>query len=232
MAMMSKSETEGGNAIMTVQGLTLIRNGVRLLDDISTTIRSGRITVLLGHNGAGKTLFLSCLHGLIGYEAGRIEGPPRASQKMVFQKPIILRRSARHHLEFICPDIDRKLLEELMGRAGLAERIDAPARALSGGEQQKLALIGAIAAKPDILFLDEPTSHLDFEATEFIEAMITEAHANGTTIMLTTHNRAQAERLGEDILLLDRGELIEVAPADQFFHSPKHPIARQYLAHL
>ena len=119
-----------------------------------------------------------------------------------------------------------------MKRAGIDDRIDAPARALSGGEQQKLALVGALAARPDILFLDEPTAHLDFAATKFIEEMIHEAHDQGTTIVMTSHNRAQAERLGQDVLLLDAGTLVESGPANRFFSAPRHPLSKQYLEHL
>ena len=93
-------------------------------------------------------------------------------------------------------------------------------------------MIGALATKPDILFLDEPTAHLDFAATKFVEDMIREAHAAGTTIVITTHNRSQAERLGQDVLFLDSGKLIEAAPAATFFKAPGHPLTQQYLEHL
>lgn len=218
--------------IVKVTNLTLTRDDVRLLDNISATIATGRITMLLGHNGAGKTLLFNCLHGLIPHDSGDIQAPALERQKMVFQKPIILRRSAREHLRFVCPSLMEAEIRDWISRAGLTDRIDAPARALSGGEQQKLALVGALAANPDILFLDEPTAHLDFAATKFVEAMIVEAHANGTSIVMTSHNRSQLERLGQDILLLDSGKLIETAPAQRFFTSPQHDLAKQFLAHL
>lgn len=220
------------SSIVTVTDLTLTRDGVCLLDKINATIAAGRITMLLGHNGAGKTLLLNCLHGLIPHDSGNVQAPALERQKMVFQKPIILRRSAREHLRFLCPSLTELEIRDWISRAGLTDRIDAPARALSGGEQQKLALVGALAAKPDILFLDEPTAHLDFAATKFVESMIIEAHASGTSIVMTSHNRSQLERLGQDILLLDDGQLIEAAAARTFFTSPQHDLAKQFLAHL
>jgi len=226
------SEHQHDDTIISVSGLSLSREGICLLNNISASIKRGRITLLLGHNGAGKTLFLNCLHGIIPHDSGNIEAPPLDRQKMVFQKPIIMRRSARHHLQFVCPELSNAETEDWIARAGLAERMDAPARAMSGGEQQKLALVGALAARPDILFLDEPTAHLDFAATKFVETMIAEAHAGGTTIVMTSHNRAQSERLGQDVLLLDGGKLIEAAPATKFFATPQHDLAKQYLAHL
>ena len=227
--MMSDARSE---VILSARGLELVREGVRLLHDISLDIRRGSITLVLGHNGAGKTLLLNALHGLIDIQSGSIDAPPLPHQKMVFQKPIITRRTTRQHFQFICRDLDANEAGEWIKRAGIADRIDAPARALSGGEQQKLALVGALAAQPDILFLDEPTAHLDFAATKFVEGMIREAHEAGTTIVMTSHNRAQSERLGEDVLLLDGGRLVEAAPADRFFSAPQQPLAKQYLDHL
>ena len=226
------SERPSPDIIMTARNLTLRRDGIPLLKSVSAEIRRGSITLLLGHNGAGKTLLLNCLHGLIACDRGTISGPPLASQKMVFQKPIITRRTTAGHLRFLCPNLEDDALQDWLRLAEMDKRIDAPARMLSGGEQQKLALIGALAARPDILFLDEPTAHLDFAATKFVETMVRQAHQDGMTIVMTSHNRAQAERLGEDVLLLDNGTVVETAPVARFFNSPSHPLARQYLAHL
>ena len=226
------SEHPAADIILTARDLTLRRDGVTLLDSVSVQIRRGSITLLLGHNGAGKTLLLNCLHGLISCDAGAVSGPPLARQKMVFQKPIITRRTTGGHLRFLCPDLDDRTILEWLRSADMERRAAAPARMLSGGEQQKLALIGALAAKPEILFLDEPTAHLDFAATKFVETRVRQAHEDGTTIVMTSHNRAQAERLGEDVLLLDTGRIVETAPADRFFSAPSHPLAKQYLDHL
>ena len=225
------SET-GTGIILSARGLTLARDGVTLLRDISLDIRRGSITLVLGHNGAGKTLLLNALHGLIDIDSGSIDGPELSRQKMVFQKPIITRRTTRQHFRFLCRGLGSQETSDWIRRAGIDDRIDAPARALSGGEQQKLALVGALATRPEILFLDEPTAHLDFAATKFVEDMIREAHAAGTTIVMTSHNRAQSERLGEDVLLLNGGSVVEAAPAARFFTAPQHPLAKQYLDHL
>ena len=226
------SDDASTGPILSARDLILSRDGVQLLKSVSLDIAKGSVTFLLGYNGAGKTLLLSCLHGLIEQDSGQISAPSRDRQKMVFQKPIIMRRTARRHFQFVCPGLPEDQLVDWMKRAGIDDRIDAPARALSGGEQQKLALVGALAARPDILFLDEPTAHLDFAATKFIEDMIREVHDQGTTIVMTSHNRAQAERLGQDVILLDGGTLIETGPADRFFTAPQHPLSKQYLEHL
>ena len=226
------SDRQTSEMILSARDICLSRDGNRLLDSVSLDIRRGSITFLLGYNGAGKTLLLSCLHGLLELDSGTVNAPPRDRQKMVFQKPIIMRRTAAGHLRFVCPGVAEAELADWMKRAGIQDRMSVPARTLSGGEQQKLALIGALATKPDILFLDEPTAHLDFAAIKFVEDMIREAYALGTTIVMTTHNRSQAERLGQDVLFLDGGRLVEAAPAAIFFKTPGHALTRQYLEHL
>ena len=227
---MSRGGSINGTVI-SVRNLLISRNQRRLLDNVSAWIEADKTTLLLGHNGAGKTLFLWALHGLITPDGGQIDGPARDQQRMVFQKPIMLRRSARDHFNFLCPGLDDDTVLGWFEKAQLAHRIDSPARQLSGGEAQKLSLIGALASQPRLLFLDEPTAHLDFEATRFFETQINEARAAGTTVLMTSHNRAQAERLADSVLFMDHGKIIETAPARQFFTAARTNAARLYLDH-
>ena len=218
-------------AIVIASKISFIADGKPLLDDISLSIASSTITMVLGHNGAGKTLLLSALHGLITPQHGSISGPSRNRQKMVFQKPILLRRSARDYFEFLCSGLDNSTVQDWFQKAQLGPRMNTPARQLSGGESQKLALIGALASQPDLLFLDEPTAHLDFESIAFIEAQITAARKSGTTIVMTSHNRTQAERLAEHVIFMENGKIVEMAPANTFFSSPQTQAAKTYLKH-
>jgi tungstate transport system ATP-binding protein len=103
---------------------------------------------------------------------------------------------------------------------GLAELADRAARVLSGGEQQRLALARAWALRPEVLFLDEPTANLDPGASAEVERIIQAIHAAGTKIVMTTHNLGQARRLGDEILFLHQGRLVEHAPVDRFFNRP------------
>ena len=218
-------------AIVIASKISFIADGKPLLDDVSLSIASSTITMVLGHNGAGKTLLLSALHGLITPQHGSISGPSRNRQKMVFQKPILLRRSARDYFEFLCSGLDDSTVQDWFQKAQLGPRMNTPARQLSGGESQKLALIGALASQPDLLFLDEPTAHLDFESIAFIEAQITAARKSGTTIVMTSHNRTQAERLAEHVIFMENGKIVEIAPANTFFSSPQTQAAKTYLKH-
>ena len=218
-------------AIVTAQDVRFAADQQPLLNDISVRIIRGNITMVLGHNGAGKTLLLSALHGLITPQHGTITGPSRQKQKMVFQKPVLLRRSARDYFEFLCPDLDDYTVQNWFQKAQLGPRMNTPARQLSGGESQKLALIGALASQPDLLFLDEPTAHLDFESIRFIEAQIIAARKSGTSIVMTSHNRTQAERLAEHVIFMENGKIVEMAPAKTFFSSPQTKAAKTYLKH-
>ena len=218
-------------AMVTARNVSFIADGQLLLDDISLSIASGTVTMVLGHNGAGKTLLLSALHGLIMPQRGTVTGPARQKQKMVFQKPVLLRRSARDYFEFLCPGLDNDTVQNLFQKAQLGSRMNTPARQLSGGEAQKLALIGALASQPDLLFLDEPTAHLDFESIGFIEAQIVAARKSGTSIVMTSHNRTHAERLAEHVIFMENGKIIEMASAKTFFASPQTNAAKTYLKH-
>ena len=218
-------------AIVTAQDVRFTADQQLLLNDISVRIIRGNITMVLGHNGAGKTLLLSALHGLITPQHGTITGPSRQKQKMVFQKPVLLRRSARDYFEFLCPGLDDSKMQNWFQKAQLGPRMNTPARQLSGGESQKLALIGALASQPDLLFLDEPTAHLDFESIGFIEAQIIAARKFGTSIVMTSHNRTQAERLAEHVIFMENGKIVEMASAKAFFSSPQTNAAKTYLKH-
>jgi tungstate transport system ATP-binding protein len=210
--------------------VSVIREEHYLLKDISLEIKPATITLILGHNGAGKTLLMQVLHGLTLPDEGVIDSSPASRQRMVFQKPIMLRRTALQYFNFVCPGLGITDQHHWFDSAQLTSRMDAPARRLSGGEQQKLALIGALAAQPEILFLDEPAASLDVEATMLSESLISEACDAGTTIIMTSHNRAQAARLADQVIFMDQGCVKEQSDAKTFFRAPQSDAGRHYLA--
>jgi tungstate transport system ATP-binding protein len=210
--------------------VSVIREEHYLLKDISLEIKPATITLILGHNGAGKTLLMQVLHGLMLPDKGVINSPPASRQRMVFQKPIMLRRTALQYFNFVCPGLSIPDQHQWFDSAQLTSRMDVPARRLSGGEQQKLALIGALAAQPEILFLDEPAASLDVEATMLSESLISEACDAGTTIIMTSHNRAQAARLADQVIFMDQGCVKEQSDAKTFFRAPQSDAGRHYLA--
>jgi tungstate transport system ATP-binding protein len=214
--------------------------GEDLLSGLSLSVPAGRRLVVLGPNGAGKSLFLRLCHGLIDPTSGQrlwADGSPRpAAQAMVFQRPVLLRRSVADNIAYPLALMGQSVAMRADGvgrtldRFGLRAMADRPARLLSGGEQQRLALARAWAMRPQILFMDEPTSALDPSATRQIEAMVDQFSNDGITIVMTTHDLGQARRLAQDVAFLHRGRLIEQGPAADFFAGPQTAQARAFLA--
>jgi tungstate transport system ATP-binding protein len=215
--------------------------GQRLIDDISFTLRGGPSTVLLGPNGAGKSLLLRLCHGLIKPSRGAItwggQSPARAHRwvAMVFQKPVLLRRSAAANIDYalavksVSRRSRKQQVEAALERAGLSSIANRPARVLSGGEQQRLAIARACVARPQVLLLDEPTANLDPMATYAIETLIQTIRDTGTHIIMSTHDLPQARRLGDDALFLHKGRLLEHTPAEEFFEWPRSQQAADFI---
>ena len=229
---------------LEVSNLVFEAGGVRLLHDISFRLAAGTRTVLLGPNGAGKSLTLRLCHGLLAPTMGAVRwgghipgdpAPLRRHQAMVFQRPVLLRRSVRGNVEHALklrriPRQQRRARATLaLAQTGLAELGGRPARTLSGGEQQRLALARAWATTPQVLFLDEPTANLDPAATRAVETLIDGFHAAGAKIIMTTHDLGQAQRIADEILFIHHGRLLERAPTDQFFTAPATPEAQAFI---
>jgi tungstate transport system ATP-binding protein len=225
---------------LDVRGLTYEVRGTRLIDGLDLRLAGAGITVIMGPNGAGKSLLLRLLHGLLAPTAGSVrwngqalDEAVRKRQALVFQRPVLLRRSVLANLEFVLrlvPDAPAGRALELLRHVGLAELAARPARRLSGGEQQRLALARALALEPELLLLDEPTASLDPASVIAIETLVAEARAAGTKVVFVTHDIGQARRLADDVVFLHRGRITEQSPADRFFAAPASAEAQAYLA--
>jgi tungstate transport system ATP-binding protein len=226
---------------LRLHGVSFEAGGRSIIEGISLEIEGGRTTIILGANGAGKSVLMRLMHGLLTPTSGRVEwsaaerkGAPR-KQAMVFQRPVMLRRSARANVAYALkiagvPKAQRlSLVSEALEGVGLAHLARRPARVLSGGEQQRLALARAGALHPEVLFLDEPTASLDPSAAREVESAIRAFDAAGTKIVMATHNLGQARRLGDEIVFLDRGRLVERAPVEQFFSKPQSAQAAAFI---
>jgi len=212
--------------------------GTDILAGIDLEIGSSPVTVLLGPNGSGKTTLLRLLMGLAQPTRGRIElatdHDGRCRRAFVFQKPVMLKRSAAANIAFALRAIgsgaEPERIQQLLAQVGLIAAAARPARKLSGGEQQRLALARALARQPDILLLDEPTASLDPAQSKIVEDIIATVAASGVRIVMSTHDLGQARRLAGDVAFLVRGRLCEHAPAERFFARPSTDEARHFLA--
>ncbi|MEE4187722.1 MAG: ATP-binding cassette domain-containing protein [Roseobacter sp.] len=232
-----------GTALLEVRDLELDLGGKRLIDGAQLAVSAGRRTVILGANGAGKSLLLRLMHGLLVPSSGTVlwRGKPlnktaRAAQAMVFQRPVMLRRSVLANLRFALrikglSGAERSAREtEALDLARLTDLAHRPARVLSGGEQQRLAIARAMVCRPELLLLDEPTANLDPASTKAIEDLIVAASDAGITVVMVTHDAGQARRLGQDALFVHAGKVVEAAPADTLLSAPYSAPARAWCA--
>ena len=221
--------------------VSFVAGGRTIIERVSLDLVAGPSTIVLGANGAGKSVLMRLMHGLLQPSAGSVawmgQNGPRARrlQAMVFQRPVMLRRSAIANITYalglarVAPQERHKLAWEALESVGLTHLAGRPARVLSGGEQQRLALARAWALHPEVLFLDEPTASLDPRATREIEAVIKAFDAAGTKIVMATHNLGQARRLGDEVLFVHEGRIAERTPIEQFFARPASAEAAAFI---
>lgn len=217
------------------------KEGEALLSDISATLESGPLTMVMGPNGAGKSLLLRLCHGLLTPGSGSVRWtcdrkqitPP--VQAMVFQTPVMLRRTALANILFalsltaISRSGRRSRALTALQRVGLEAMADRPAFLLSGGERQRLALARAWATEPQVLFLDEPTANLDPASTSAVEKIIATIHKGGTHVIMSSHDLGQARRLADEVIFLHHGRIVEQCSADVFFAGPESQEGRAFL---
>ena len=225
---------------LNVESLRFDVSGKTLIDNVSFCLPPGRPTCVVGSNGAGKSLLLRLCHGLLTATSGAVRwaggdaDQQRRAQAMVFQRPVLLRRSVLANMEHalsvrrVPSSKRRERAREALEKTGLSDIAQRDAKVLSGGEQQRLALARAWALKPRVLFLDEPTAHLDPAATGSVERIIRDMDNDQIRIVMVSHDLGQVRRVGADVLFMHNGRLIEHAATEQFFDSPGSDLARAF----
>ena len=225
---------------LVLKGVSLSSGETQILRDLSLAITPGTPTLIVGPNGSGKTSLLRLCMGLVSPSAGRISWGGRTDAMpmrcaIVFQRPVMLRRSAAANVAYALaqarvPDKARgERVAHLLDRVGLADLAERPARRLSGGEQQRLALARALARDPEILLLDEPTANLDPTATRAVEEIVLKAAESGVKIVMASHDLGQVRRLAGDVIFLVRGALRERKLVIDFLDNPSTPEASAFL---
>jgi len=224
--------------------IELVDAGVRFgatvaLAGVSFALAPAERVMLVGANGSGKTTLLRLLHGQLPHSGTRHVHPragrQRVAQAMVFQRPFLLRLSVWHNLQVALwlagvPKAERAArAAAALARMGLASERERPARVLSAGQQQRLALARAWAVQPEVLFLDEPTASLDPTAKREVEQLIASLARDGMAIVMSTHNLGQAKRLGTRVAYLEAGCIVVDRPTADFFELPLPEPAAQFL---
>jgi len=225
---------------VVLKGASVKKGGVQIIGPLDMQLLEAGCTVVIGPNGAGKTTLLRLLHGLERLKSGSVTwNAPRpeinARQSFVFQTPVVMRRSVRENIAYpliLRGSSRKKALTEAdrwAENVGLKAHGHQDANALSGGEKQKLALARALITRPEVLFLDEPSTNLDGASTLEIENLIRSARNSGTRIIMATHDFGQARRLGDEIVFIHHGRICEQASTDMFFNTPQTAEARAFV---
>jgi phosphate transport system ATP-binding protein len=243
---------------MTVQELTVAYGGKPAVRDVSLSIRQGEVLALIGPSGCGKTTLLRTLNrlteltpgatrvGRLTLDGGDIDALDvtnlRRRVTMVFQQPNPFPMSVFDNVAYALREqasrrprrdaLEPAVLDALR-RAGLhdevAEDLTHPALRLSGGQQQRLCIARALAARPEVLLLDEPCSALDPRSTQIIEDLIVELRKD-LAVVIVTHNLQQAYRIADQVAFMYLGELVEYGPAEQVFGAPRAQRTRDYVS--
>ena len=228
-------------------------NEIRALDGVSTDIKKGEVVVVIGPSGSGKSTFLRCLNllevptgGTVTFEGVDITDPKvninihRQKMGMVFQHfnlfpnmtilrnmtvaPIELRKKSKEDAE--------KLAMSLLERVGLVDRANAYPSQLSGGQKQRIAIVRALCMEPDVMLFDEPTSALDPEMVGEVLDVMKKLANMGMTMVVVTHEMGFAREVGDRVVFMADGQIVEEGTPEQIFSHPQNPRTQSFLSKL
>lgn len=225
---------------------------LHVLKDVSLNIEQGEIVSLIGPSGSGKSTLLRCIHGLEVPESGNIylEG------ELMDRKNEAKYRAQRNKMGFVfqhfnlfpnktvlenCTLAQIKVLNrneaeaektamEYLERVGLAMKRDEYPNKLSGGQKQRVAIARALCMKPEIMLFDEPTSALDPEMIKEVLEVMTDLAHEGMTMIVVTHEMGFAHKVGNRVIFLDHGQIVEDASSEEFFANPQSERAQDFLS--
>lgn len=222
-----------------------------VLRGITNQIKKGEVVVVIGPSGSGKSTFLRCMNLLERPTAGEIilEGQNitdphvdinkiRTKLGMVFQQFNLFPHKTAVENLMISPMLVKKVSKDeayqkaaaLLNRVGLPEKECAYPSSLSGGQQQRIAIARALAMEPDVMLFDEPTSALDPEMVGEVLAVMKQLVVEGMTMVIVSHEMGFAREVGDRILFMDEGQILEEGSPDQLFNHPQNPRTRDFLS--
>lgn len=228
-------------------------NGIDVLKDISIDVKSGEVVVILGPSGSGKSTFLRCLNYLEKPDGGTIEigdakiVAPKVSKKdinnlrkqsaMVFQHYNLFNNKtvlqnvteALIVVKKLSKDEANKIALDALKKVGMLDKKDAYPRTLSGGQMQRVSIARAMAINPNVILFDEPTSALDPELVSEVLSVIKDLAKENRTMIIVTHEMSFAKDVGDRIIFIADGLVVEEGTPDEIFNNPKHDRTKQFL---
>ena len=222
-----------------------------VLDDISEHIYPGEKVVIIGPSGSGKSTFLRCLNlmeiptaGSVIFDGAEITDPKininlmRQKMGMVFQHfnlfpNMTIRQNitlAPTRTKLMSKAEANDIASQLLRRVGLEEKADAYPSQLSGGQKQRIAIVRALAMNPKVMLFDEPTSALDPEMVGEVLQVMKELADDGMTMVVVTHEMGFAREVGNRVLFMDEGKILEQSTPDVLFNAPQHPRLQEFLS--
>ncbi len=243
--------------ILKTENLSVSYGKVNILSNIDISFEKNKITAIIGPSGCGKSTFLKSLNRTVEEYGGKISGKialdgtdimdmpltkVRNTIGMVFQTPVVFPFSIYKNLTYApiyYGEKNKSKLDEIvvkyLKKAGLYEEVkdnlNMDASRLSGGQQQRLVIARCLTVNPEIILLDEPCSALDIKNTSHIEKMLLELK-NEYTIVIVTHNLAQAKRIADTVIYMESGSMVEEGPADTVFSNPADPRTKEYIDYM
>jgi len=222
----------------------------RVLTEVELEIGRGEVIVIAGPSGSGKSTMLRCINGLEEIDAGeiRFEGAPidrsskglaalRTGIGMVFQQFNLFPHMSvldnvtlgPVHAKGESPQAARARAEELLERVGIPEKADQHPADLSGGQQQRVAIARALAMQPRLMLFDEPTSALDPEMIREVLDVMRDLAREGMTMAVVSHEMGFAREVGDRIVFIDDGKIVEQGPPGEFFGGARSPRAKEFV---
>jgi tungstate transport system ATP-binding protein len=220
--------------LLTLDQTKVFADGRSIFSANHIEIPMNGMIALVGPNGAGKTTLLRLIHGLIKPDAGSCVSPfDKHESALVLHYTPMLKASVREHLKLLrdtniaVSDAD---IDQALARVGLSHLANNPAQKLSAGERQKLCFARARLQNPKLVMLDEPTANLDPNASDDVEAMMTQLAQESKVVIFASHNMAQVQRLANTVLFMQDSQILEIATPEQFFKDPQSKEATKFLA--
>ncbi len=239
--------------LVSVEGVNKSFGELRALQDVDLTVDAGETLVVIGPSGSGKSTLIRCINRLERIDSGtiRVDGTPlpeegkaltklRADIGMVFQSfNLFAHRSVLDNLTLgpikvlgLSKDEARKRGMDLLERVGIAEKADRYPAEISGGQQQRAAIARALAMEPKLMLFDEPTPALDPEMIKEVLDVMVELASEGTTMIVVSHEMGFARSAARRVAFMDQGRIVEIAPPDEFFSTPKTDRAKDFLSKI